>query len=69
MTLRYELVLRGDVASEVCERLESSAQRRGDVGTTVLIVELGDGIDLHELLARVDALGLELLALRQPDGC
>ena len=64
---RYEIRLQGPVTQEVLDGFEHFESGSGPV-ETVLHGTLGDQGGLHRLLERIDALGLELVAVRRLSG-
>ena len=60
----YEIRVRGRVSGAALERLEGMQGRPGAV-QTVLHGQVRDQAELHGLLARIRALGLELVEVRR----
>jgi hypothetical protein len=61
---QYEIRIKGEVGDPVLASLEGMDSRVRPA-ETVLRGEIGDQAALHGLLARIRALGLELIELRQ----
>ena len=60
----YEIRVRGRISNAVLERLEGMQGGPGGV-ETVLYGPVRDQAELHGLLARIKALGLELVEVRR----
>lgn len=64
---RYELLIRGHLGETIRSAFEGFTAERRE-GCTVLTGALRDQAALHGVLAQIEALGLELLELRQLPG-
>ena len=64
----YEIHVQGPLSPGVLARLEGASSQEIGAETVLLTAEI-DQESLHELVARLGALGIELLEVRQaPDG-